>query len=500
MTLIEDNLSLNKEKTKVVNINDGFVFLGVRFFGKNRCVDNDKIQKIISNLHSASKEKSNFIDYIDEINAILLTLKNYYLKIIPPNSPQITQIKEHLMDSLAQKIALYKQNKSINSKKEFTLYLEKIDFGVLFGQNEIKDKITLAITKGYDKYLSQKSYDNDSRKINQKRNFYATKIASDSTLHINQIGVYLGLSKNKFVIKQYGKIYKEFPISKISRIIVDSEHISLSSAVIWRCTREKIHIDFIDKHYIPYATLLAYNSVSTQTTHKQAMLLNTPAQLYLATSFVEAKIKNQTNYLKYLNKYHKSLTPNIQKLENILVRKLKYAKNTNELMGFEGSAAAIYWDGIKSVLPVEFEKRITFGAKDIVNSSLNYAYAILYSKVQECLYLAGISLHISFLHALDSTKPTLVFDMIEQFRTFMVDRVIVSMLNKDEPISLNKEGLLTDASKKLIAQNMKEKLGSYTMWKKESCKCENIIMQECYDLAHFINGESKSYKPFVGKF
>ena len=285
------NLSLNKEKTKVVNINDGFVFLGVRFFGKNRCVDNDKIQKIISNLHSASKEKSNFIDYIDEINAILLTLKNYYLKIIPPNSPQITQIKEHLIDSLSQKIALHKQNKSINSKKDFTLYLEKIDFGVLFNQNEIKDKITLAITKGYDKYLSQKSYDNDSRKINQKRNFYATKIASDSTLHINQIGVHLGLSKNKFVIKQYGKIYKEFPISKISRIIVDSEHISLSSAVIWRCTREKIHIDFIDKHYVPYATLLAYNSVSTQTTHKQAMLLNTPAQLYIAMSLVEAKIK-----------------------------------------------------------------------------------------------------------------------------------------------------------------------------------------------------------------
>lgn len=370
----------------------------------------------------------------------------------------------------------------------------------MFGQNEIKDKITLAITKGYDKYLSQKSYENEPRKINQKRNFYATKIASDSTLHINQIGVYLGLSKNKFVIKQYGKIYKEFPISKISRIIVDSEHISLSSAVIWRCTREKIHIDFIDKHYVPYATVLAYNSTSTQTAHKQAMLLNTPAQLYLATSFVEAKIRNQNNYLKYLNKYHKFLTPNILKLENILERKLKYVKSTNELMGFEGSAAAIYWDGIKSILPLEFEKRITFGAKDIVNSSLNYAYAILYSKVQECLYLAGLSLHISFLHALDSTKPTLVFDMIEQFRTFMVDRVIVSMLNKDEPISLNKEGFLTDASKKLIAQNMKEKLGSYTMWKKQSCKCENIIIQECYDLARFINGESKSYRPFVGKF
>ncbi|WP_169940368.1 CRISPR-associated endonuclease Cas1 [Campylobacter sp. RM15925] len=494
------NLSLNEQKTKISNIKDGFVFLGVNFLGKHRFLDDEKIQRSISRLRSINIEKTDFEDYVGQLNTYLLGLKNYYIKIIPPQSSQILQIKENFIDSISQKVCFHKQNKSIKSKKEFITYLEKIKFDILFNKNEINNKISLILTKGYEKYLSKKTYRNESLKINKKRNLYASKIAVDSTLHINQVGIHLGISKNKFSIKQYGKLYKDFPISKISRIIIDSEYISISSAVIHRCAKEKIHIDFIDKHYNPYATLLTYNSVSTQAIHRQAMLLGTPSQLYLASQFVISKIKNQTNYLKYLNKYHKFLTPSIRSLENILIKKIKYAKTTNELLGFEGSAAAIYWDSIKSILPIEFEKRVTLGAKDVVNSSLNYAYAILYSKVQECLYRAGLSLHISFLHSTDSTKPTLVFDMIEQFRAFMVDRVVISMINKDSPIKLNKEGLLTDESKKLIAQNIKKKLGSYTMWKKQSCKCENIIQSMCYELSNFINGTNKYYKPFIGKF
>lgn len=98
-------------------------------------------------------------------------------------------------------------------------------------------------------------------------------------------------------------------------------------------------------------------------------------------------------------------------------------------------------------------KRVTFGAKDIVNSSLNYAYAILYGRIQHYLVHAGLSLNISFLHSIDGNKPTLTFDMIEEFRTFIVDRTIFSMLNKNEPIKLDNDGLLT---KKLKTINLKK--------------------------------------------
>jgi len=169
-------------------------------------------------------------------------------------------------------------------------------------------------------------------------------------------------------------------------------------------------------------------------------------------------------------------------------------------MGIEGSISASYWSGIKLILEVPFEGRTTQGAKDIVNSSLNYAYAILYGKVQHSLVHAGLSLNISFLHALDENKPTLTFDMIEEFRTFIVDRTIISMLNKDEPIKLDNNGLLTKASRQLISKNIKEKLGSYTMWKKESRKVENIIQTQCFNLAKAIEDEKAKYKAFVGKY
>ena len=183
-----------------------------------------------------------------------------------------------------------------------------------------------------------------------------------------------------------------------------------------------------------------------------------------------------------------------------LYKNIKNVSTIDELMGYEGSISVIYWNSIKLILEVPFESRVTFGAKDIVNSSLNYAYAILYGKVQHCLVHAGLSLNISFLHAIDGQKPTLVYDMIEEFRTFIVDRTIFSMLNKNEPIKLDKDGLLTKSSKQLIAKNVKEKLGSYTIWKKESHKVENIIQTQCYKLAKSIDEKMANYKPFIGKY
>ena len=168
-------------------------------------------------------------------------------------------------------------------------------------------------------------------------------------------------------------------------------------------------------------------------------------------------------------------------------------------MGYEGNISVLYWDSVRLILDIPFEKRVTYGAKDIVNSSLNYGYAILYGKIQHSLVYAGLSLNISFLHSLDQYKPTLTFDMIEEFRTFIVDRTIISMINKDEPIKLGNDGLLTKSSRQLISKNIKEKLGSYTMWKKQSNKIENIIQTQAYNLKSTIE-DTKKYKAFIGKY
>ena len=199
--------------------------------------------------------------------------------------------------------------------------------------------------------------------------------------------------------------------------------------MIKKSTQNSITIDFIDRDALSYASLITHKSSVTQNINKQAKIIDTPLQLFLATQFIKGKAKNQINYIKYLDKYHKILDENILKMQTILTQKLKSVESVEQLMGYEGSISVLYWESLRLILEVPFEKRVTFGANDIVNSTLNYAYAILYGKVQHSLVHAGLSLNISFLHALDDNKPTLTFDMIEEFRTFIVDRTIISMFN-----------------------------------------------------------------------
>lgn len=494
------DLKIEDEKTKIIHIKDGFVFLGVNFIGKNRFVDNERLQKSISKIHLISKTKLGFKGFIDELNSYLLALKNYYLKIIQTNSTQHLLLKEHLLESISHKVFLTKTSKAIKTKKEFRILLSQINFEILFDSIEINDKYELIISKAYEKYLANKSYKDSKTKVDKKKNTYAKKFANDSTLHISKAGLSLGISKNKFVVKEYGKVQKTVPLEKVTRIILEGKGISLSTDIIKKCTENSITIDFIDFTALSYASLLTHKSTISQSIHKQAMVLNTPLQMELAISFIKGKAKNQINYIKYLDKYHNLLDENIIKMETILKLNIKKSKTTEQLMGYEGSISVLYWESLRIILEVPFEKRVTFGAKDIVNSSLNYAYAILYGKVQHSLVYAGLSLNISFLHSLDEQKPTLTFDMIEEFRTFIVDRTIISMINKNEPIKLGNDGLLTKSSRQLIAKNIKEKLGSYTMWKKESTKVENIIQAQCYKLAKTIEDNTNTYKPFIGKY
>jgi CRISPR-associated endonuclease Cas1 len=173
----------------------------------------------------------------------------------------------------------------------------------------------------------------------------------------------------------------------------------------------------------------------------------------------------------------------------------------NRLMGLEGNISQYYWNSLKMILPPEtgFEKRITRGARDLFNSSLNYGYGILYNRVQQALADAGAALYISFLHEPRGKKPTLVFDQIEEFRQFIVDRAVVAMCNRQEPLRTDRQGMLTEKARRLIIKNVQERLGSYVRWRGKRWKCEDIIFHQARLLMQHVRGE-KRYRPFIGRY
>ncbi len=321
--------------------------------------------------------------------------------------------------------------------------------------------------------------------------------------------MFLGLAKNRFSLKEGGKPTKHIPIAQIRHIVISTANAALSSAVVEMCAKNSIAVDFIDERHGHYAQLISFNASISQLAHLQLSLIASGKHLYLAKEFIEGKAKNQLNYLKYIDRYHNKLGAHISKLENSIKRLKTTAKDGQmALMGYEGEMAAVYWDGVKTLLGEDiFGGRITQGATDAVNSALNYGYAILYGRAQKALVKAGLALHISFLHSADGRKPTLVFDFVgrascrervEEFRAYVVDKTVIALASKSDILAV-KDGRLTDKAKKALLEDLLERLGGYVTWKKESRRMDDIIEEQAHLLARHIKGEAK-YNSFIGKY
>jgi len=499
------DLVTHESKTKMVHsVKEGFTFLGVTFKGYEVSIASDRLKQSIAKLHRYTTEVKPFDEMIIKLNQFLQGLANYYFKVIDVSHPQFQLFEEAMLKALYERVYKEKKRGTIKTKGAFTKKLETIEFPFDFGKAEKKDYIKRIISKAFEKHLANKTYTKAEEKSALKKRKYAKKYATTSVLHIAEPGIYIGMSKHTIALKRKGKVIHQMPKTQCERIIIAAKGISLSSNVVELCSSLGIAIDFIGNSYkieTPYASLYGNNHSYAKMTLLQLKLIDTPQQMIFARAFIRGKSKNQINYLKNLDRHHKMFTKEIDEMEYRIKTTIKRAKTPNELMGHEGQIAHLYWQALVKLLDskVDFEGRVTKGASDLVNASLNYGYAILYGRVHHHAVKAGLSINISFLHAIDANKPTLVFDLIEEFRAFVVDRTIVSMINNSEHLKLDKENRLDRKSRQLIAKNVLEKIGSFTTHKKASKKVDTIISEQAYMLTRSIRGLS-TYKPFVGRY
>jgi len=484
-------------------VKEGFDFLGIAFLGQEVSIEKNKFDQIVHKIHYTSKAVFPFNTMVDNLNNQFGGLKRYYFKFIEEDHPQFRLMQDALLLALAKRVEKERKRGTITTKKTFRALLEDVDYPSSMGKVEKKDFINRIIARGYEAFLAGKAYRKTKKKIKEKKHVYAKKYATSSVLYVSEVGTFLGIAKNTIVLKEKGKVVLRMPKGQCERIIIASRSVALSGGVVKVCADMGIGIDFIDpfSKMPPYASLYGHKNAYAKMTLKQLNILNTPKQIILAKAFIKGKVKNQINYLKYLDKYHDRFDAPILAMERKLREMILHANNPNALMGYEGQCALNYWHALSKLLEnkVHFSHRITQGATDVVNASLNYGYAILYSRIQYHAVKAGLSINISFLHALDDSKPTLVYDMIEEFRAFVVDRVIFTMFNQSESIKLDSEGRLTVKSRQRITQLVLEKIGSFTKHKRASKKIDTIISEQAFLLARAVKGFSK-YKPFIGKY
>ncbi|MGO0122569.1 CRISPR-associated endonuclease Cas1 [Desulfothermobacter acidiphilus] len=331
---------------------------------------------------------------------------------------------------------------------------------------------------------------------------------------ILNFGTVLGKKSERLVIKEQGKVVQEIPFRDISTLTIAARGVSLSTDMIHECIEHGIQINFLTPSGRPYAKVSSPQLSGTVMTRREQILAYNDARgLALVLAFIEGKLKNQANVLKYFAKYRRAADPGLYaELEARLARmeairsELESFSGTTveELRGtifsIEGRAAQEYWDGIGLLLSgtVEFTGRERRGAEDPVNSALNYGYGILYSQVWGAVMLAGLEPFAGFLHTDRPGKPSLVLDLTEEFRACVVDRTIVGVLLRGGTVKVE-EGRLTDETRRELARRVLERLEAEESYEGKKHKLRAIIQRQARRVASFLRGESR-YKPFIARW
>lgn len=107
--------------------------------------------------------------------------------------------------------------------------------------------------------------------------------------------------------------------------------------------------------------------------------------------------------------------------------------NLNELLGYEGNAARIYFQGFARCLKHDlgFCGRDYYPSRDPVNALLSFGYNMVSRELESLLESYGFDSCLGFLHQPSYGRRSLALDLVEEFRHPLVDRLVLKIFNKE---------------------------------------------------------------------
>lgn len=297
---------------------------------------------------------------------------------------------------------------------------------------------------------------------------------------------------------------RDIPVERISDIYVMAE-MTFNTAFINYISKYGIPVHFFNYYqfytgsYYPRESLLAGQLLVKQVEHYTDPL----RRLLLAQRFVEAAADNIYRNLRYYNGRGKDVSVQMGEI-SALRKDIPKAETIEELMGIEGNIRKNYYRAWKIIInqEIDFEKRVMHPPDNMINSLISLVNSLIYSKTLSEIYQTQLNPTISYLHEPGIRRFSLCLDISEVFKPLIGDRLIFSLLNRNQITEdsftreLNFLHLKKEASRTVVRE-FEAKLKTTIMHKdlNRQVSYQYLIRLEAYKLIKHLIGE-KEYEGF----
>lgn len=315
----------------------------------------------------------------------------------------------------------------------------------------------------------------------------------------------------------------EIPLEGLQQLVLVG-YASLTGAVLDALIRHRVETVLLSPRGRFRARLMVDEHKHVQRRQGQYLRLSDPAVcLAAAKAVVRGKLRNGARFLNVRGTAYgdRELLAAAARIR-ALVHLVEGVKDLDVLRGLEGQGAALYFKAFPRLIRVEgftFPKRTRYPPLDPVNALLSFVYTLLTLEVLTAVKVVGLDPYFGSLHAVEYGRPSLACDLVEEWRAFMGDRLVLSLINRSVigpgdfvyRTVADTDGVDHEDVKRKRPVEMKPKICQAFIQAYESWMASTVILpgtttrtdyrgairHQVRQFSAFLTGEREAYEPFL---
>ncbi|MBR6070918.1 MAG: type I-C CRISPR-associated endonuclease Cas1 [Ruminococcus sp.] len=338
-----------------------------------------------------------------------------------------------------------------------------------------------------------------------------------NTLYVTSPDRYLSLDGENVVILADGSELGRVPLHNLERIMTFG-YTGASPALMGKCARDGIELVFMSGSGRFLARVEGEVCGNVLLRREQYRIADDDKRsLDIARGIICAKLFNSRWTVERALRDH-ALRVDTVKLKHCS-ELLKgsagaayEAADMDTLRGIEGEGAQVYFSVLDDMILQQkddftFTVRSKRPPKDNINALLSLAYSLAASMCTSALTAVGLDPYVGFMHTDRPGRRSLALDLVEELRSPLCDRFVLTLINKKmisaDDLEKREDGavMLTEKGRKAF----------FTAWQSrkndelrhpfldEKLEWGMVPYSQALLLARFIRGDLDAYPPFMWK-
>jgi len=338
-----------------------------------------------------------------------------------------------------------------------------------------------------------------------------------NTLFVTTQGAYLAKEGETIVVKIEKEVRLRLPVHTIGGIVCYG-NVACSPFLMGFCAENGVGISFLTEHGRFLARVqgpVSGNVLLRREQYRQAD--NPQTSTDIARAVLTGKIANSRTVLQRALRDHgeKMTTGDLAFAVKRLNHYLDVLGKDGALdivRGYEGDAAHIYFSVFDHLIVAQkehftFEERNRRPPLDNVNCLLSFIYTLLVHDIRSALEVVGLDPSVGFLHRDRPGRPGLALDIMEEFRPFLADRLVLSLINlrkvQQKGFTQSDSGavMMNDETRKTVLVSYQERKQEEIIhpFIDEKMTIGTLFQIQAMLMARYLRGDLDGYPPFIWK-